>query len=59
MGGKRLVDFLVVDACVLALVFEHRLEAVDTGVVAGLGVVALGQQFDGHVADIDGRSSAG
>lgn len=42
----------------LALVFEHRLEAVDTGVVAGLGVVAFCQQFDGHVADIDGRGCA-
>ena len=58
LGGKRLAYFLVVDACVLALVCQHRLEAVDTGVVVGLGVVALGEQFDGHVADVHYRGSA-
>ena len=58
MGGKCLIYFLIVDACVLALVRQHRLEAVDTGVVAGLGVLSFCQQFDGYVADVDGRGGA-
>ena len=55
LGGVRLVYFLVVNACVLALVSEHRLEAVDTGVVAGLGLLSGGQELHWDVADVDGR----
>ena len=31
-------------------------EAVNAGIVAGLGLVAADQQLDRHVADADGRS---
>ena len=55
LGGVCLIYFLAVDACVLALVPEHRLEAVDAGVVAGLGLLAGGQEFHWDVADVDGR----
>ena len=58
LGRISLVYFLVVDACVLALVSEHRPEAVDAGVVAGLGLFSVGQELYGHIADVDGRGGA-